>query len=129
MNVRFTFRRWIPALAATVVVSISALYLLVNAGAARGRVAAVEASAAVTFEDARSVLDRRCTVCHSAQPSDLSFGPMPGGVAFDTPGQIRALADRIRARAVETQTMPPANKTRITGEERALLGAWTAAQR
>lgn len=129
MNARFTFRRWVPALAAAVVVSIAALYLLVNAGATRGGVAAVEASAAVTFEDARSVLDRRCTACHSAQPSDLSFGPMPGGVAFDTPEQIRALADRIRARAVETQTMPPANKTRITDEERALLGAWTAGQR
>ena len=50
----------------------------------------------------------------------------PAGVAFDTPEQIRAHVERIRARAVETQTMPPANKTHITDEERALLGRWIA---
>ena len=49
---------------------------------------------------------------------------MPGGVAFDTPEQIMALKDRILDRAVTTQTMPPANKTRMTDEERAALRAW-----
>jgi len=50
---------------------------------------------------------------------------LPGGpVAFDTPEQIRALAPRIHERAVVTRTMPPANKTRITDEERAMLGRW-----
>ena len=130
MNVRFTYRRWVLALAATVVVSVAMLYVLMNAGPRRGGLAAPQVRAGgATFEEARSVLDRRCTACHSAQPSDLSFGPVPGGVAFDTPEQIRALADRIRARAVETHTMPPANKTRITDAERALLGAWTAGPR
>ena len=55
-----------------------------------------------------------------------TFGVAPGGVAFDTPEQVRARADRIRARAVDTQTMPPANKTHVTDEERALLGRWIA---
>jgi uncharacterized membrane protein len=127
MNVRFTFPGWIPALAGTVAVSIAALTLLLAAGGSR-RSATTRASRNpnVTFEEVRSVLDRRCTACHSAQPSDLSFGPVPGGAAFDTPEQIHALASRIRARAVETQTMPPANKTRITAGERELLGRWTA---
>jgi uncharacterized membrane protein len=77
-----------------------------------------------TFAEARHVIDRRCTVCHSANPSDLTFGVAPGGVAFDTPEQIVARAARIRERAVVTRTMPPGNKTHITEAERALLGAY-----
>ena len=80
----------------------------------------------MTFNEARRIIDRRCAACHSAAPSDLSFGPAPGGVTFDTPEQILAHAARIRARAVMTRTMPPANKTRITDVERALLGRWIA---
>ncbi|HEX6250993.1 MAG TPA: urate hydroxylase PuuD, partial [Gemmatimonadaceae bacterium] len=130
MNVRFTYRRWIPGLAATVAVGIAALYLLVNSPGGRGRgLAGVDPGGEVTFAEVRSVIDRRCTVCHSAQPSDDSFGPAPGGAAFDTPEQIHALSLRIRERAVGTRTMPPANKTRITDEERAILGRWTPGTR
>jgi uncharacterized membrane protein len=80
--------------------------------------------ATVTFADARHVIDRRCAVCHSAAPSDLTFGVAPAGVAFDTPAQIAARAARIRERAVVTRTMPPANRTHITDAERALLARW-----
>jgi uncharacterized membrane protein len=127
MNVRFTVRRWVPALAGTIAFSVAALYLLMDAGSeGRSPAARTPQPAEVTFEEVRSVLDRRCTACHSVHPSDLSFGPAPGGAAFDTPDQIRALGPRIRERAVETQTMPPANKTRITAGERELLGRWAA---
>jgi uncharacterized membrane protein len=124
MNVRFTWRRWKPALAATVAASLAALYLV---GAAPSRAAvADEGGERVTAAQAHAVIQKRCTVCHSASPADLTFGPAPAGVAFDTPEEIRARIDRIRARAVETQTMPPANKTHMTLEERALLGRWIA---
>jgi uncharacterized membrane protein len=129
MNVRFTFNRWIPALGATIAVSSAALYLLVHSDTGRRQAIVGRPLVPVTFEEVRSVLDRRCTACHSAQPSDLSFGPAPGGAAFDSPDQIHALAARIRERAVETHTMPPANKTRITVEERELLERWTARPR
>ena len=49
---------------------------------------------------------------------------MPGGVSFETVERIQALAPRIRERAVITRTMPMANKTGITEEERAELGRW-----
>lgn len=80
-----------------------------------------------TFADARAVVNRRCLPCHSAYPADRSFGPTPAGVAFDTPDDIRRLAERIRVRAVETQTMPLGNTTGMTPEERGLLGRWIAA--
>jgi uncharacterized membrane protein len=45
---------------------------------------------------------------------------------FDAPEKVQAMADKIRFRVVETKTMPMANKTGITEEERALLGRWIA---
>jgi uncharacterized membrane protein len=128
MNVRFTMPSWRPALAGTVVLSAAALYALL----ALGRPVSAQPGAApgvpavVTFADARHVIDRRCAACHSLEPSDSTFGPAPGGVAFDRPEQIVAHAARIRERAVVTRTMPPANKTHMTERERALLARWLA---
>jgi uncharacterized membrane protein len=128
MNVRFTYRHWVPALATVVLVGLIPLYLLLQRGASRDggprTAAAMSLPDAVTFAEARVVIDRRCAACHSREPSDVSLGLTPAGVAFDTPEQIRALAPRIHERAVVTRTMPPANKTRITDRERALLGRW-----
>jgi uncharacterized membrane protein len=73
------------------------------------------------------VIDRRCAVCHSARPTDLTYGPAPAGAMFDTPQQIMAHSSRIRERAAILKTMPPANRTHITEAERALLGRWVSA--
>ena len=127
MNVRFTYRPWVRTLAATVVTGAVVLYLLVTLGGGRASAtpAALAPGDSVTFDQVRTIIDRRCAACHSRQPSDLSFGLAPGGVAFDTPAEIAASASRIRERAVVTQTMPPSNKTRMTEQERAMLGRWT----
>jgi len=114
--------RWALAPAA---LALGAVVVLSAPPAARPAVAAV----APRFADVRAVIDRRCLPCHSAYPTDSVFGraPPPAGVAFDTPEAVQRLAERIRVRAVETQTMPLANKTGMTPEERELLGRWVAA--
>jgi len=126
LNVRFTYASWKPVLAATFVAGIAALYVLLvlpsPTSAERAAPSAIAAN--VSFADARHVIDRRCAVCHSAQPADLTFGVAPAGVMFDTPDQIAARVLRIRERAIVTRTMPPANKTNITDAERALLARW-----
>ena len=126
LNIRFTYPRWKAALAATLAASIAVLALLFVANpfarSPRPQVAAF--TAAPTFADVQRIIDRRCAACHSSSPADVSLGVMPAGVAFDTPEQIMALKDRILDRAVTTRTMPPANKTRMTDEERAALRAW-----
>ena len=82
-----------------------------------------------SFAAVRAVVVQRCLPCHSRFPSDPTFGsaPAPAGVAFDTPESIARFAERIRVRAVETQTMPLGNKTGMTPEERNLLARWIAA--
>jgi uncharacterized membrane protein len=54
------------------------------------------------------------------------FTTPPLGVTFDTPEEITTRADRILARAVETRTMPLANQTGMTDEERDALARWIA---
>ena len=82
--------------------------------------------APVDFAEVRAVVAQRCVTCHSAAPTDEDFKQAPNGAIFDTPVQLRRNAQKINARAVLTQTMPPANKTEMTDDERALLGAWIA---
>jgi uncharacterized membrane protein len=125
LNIRFSYGRWRPALAAVITATCVAILLVLRMPISAGSsVATITLPERVTFDDARHVIDRRCGACHSAQPSDLTFGAAPAGVMFDTPEQIAARAARIRERAVTTRTMPPANKTNITDAERALLGRW-----
>ena len=129
LNIRYTFRYWVPALGLTVAGGF--LFLLVegrpNAGSSTAAVrAANDLPSQVAFEDARSIIDRRCTACHSATPAIAEFGATPGGVSFDDPSRIRALAERIRVRAIDTRTMPLGNRTNMTDRERALLARWLA---
>jgi uncharacterized membrane protein len=128
LNLRFTWRPWKPALATTLAASVGAIYavLAIPAGPEAPRADPSGVPATVTFADVRHVIDRRCAACHSAEPSDVSFGVAPAGVSFDTPAQIAARAARINERAVVTRTMPPGNKTRITDAERAVLARWIA---
>jgi uncharacterized membrane protein len=126
LNIRFTTAAWKPVLGAVIAASAMAMFAILRMDTAPAPAADAMSSAPVTFAEARHVIDKRCSACHSAHPSDLTYGAAPAGVKYDTPEQIAALALRIRERAVVTRTMPPGNKTRITDEERALLGRWVA---
>jgi uncharacterized membrane protein len=136
MNIRFVWAPWKPALAFTGVGGLALLYGMIWLGNSPNftfgpgpskQMLERPSSApltAVTFGEVRHVIDRRCAVCHSQNPVDLTFGVAPAGVMFDTEEQIMARRSRILERAVVTRTMPPANKTRITDSERAVLDAW-----
>jgi len=99
-----------------------AMFLSTAKGAAAR--AATRAGSVPAFVAVRAVITQRCQPCHSRYQTDSSLGVAPGGVTFDTPESIARLAERIRVRAVETKTMPLANKTGMTDEERALLARW-----
>jgi uncharacterized membrane protein len=126
LNIRFTFPAWKPVLASTFAAGVLALFALerTSQAPATTTVAGDPLPDRVVFADVRHVIDRRCAVCHSARPTDFTFGVAPAGVAFDTPEEVAARAARIRERAVVTRTMPPGNKTNITDRERALIGRW-----
>ncbi len=82
--------------------------------------------AAVAYTEVHRIIHARCIVCHSATPTHPTAPVAPAGVTLDTPREIRAWANRIHARVVETQTMPLANLTGMTPDERALIDRWYA---
>ena len=51
----------------------------------------------------------------------------PKGVNLETATNIKQHAEAIKAQAVTSKVMPLANVTKITDEERALLGQWVDA--
>ncbi len=126
LNLRWTYAAWKPALAGTISVSVIALWSVMNFGTSQKPIVTATASGPVSFEDARHIIDRRCAVCHSERPTDLTFGPAPVGVKFDTPEEILSHAARIHERAYVSRTMPPGNKTGITDAERDMLGRWSS---
>jgi uncharacterized membrane protein len=94
---------------------------------AAARTSSAQPDSVPPFQAVRAVIAQRCLPCHSQYQSDRAFGPAPGGVTFDTPESVARLAERIRVRAVETRTMPLANRTGMSAEERGLLARWIAA--
>lgn len=85
------------------------------------------AGGTATFAEANRVIQARCVACHSASPTHPTAPVAAAGVMLDTPREVAAWAARIHERAVVTRTMPLANLTGMTDEERALLGRWYAA--
>jgi uncharacterized membrane protein len=79
------------------------------------------------FAQVQPIVERRCAPCHGAHPTDPGFRSPPAGLVLDSYEHVKAASERIKARAVDTATMPLANKTGMTPAERQSLGAWIAA--
>ena len=124
LNLRWQLPAWKPAMGSLIISGVLLLWAIMRFGGSQVAAAAAIPAGPVSFADARHVIDRRCAVCHSGRPTDMSFGGAPSGVMFDTPEQIIAHAARIRERAVIQKTMPPGNKTNITDAERQIIGRW-----
>ena len=80
--------------------------------------------ATVAESDVVAVVQQRCTVCHSEQPTQAGFTAPPAGLVLDSVEQIRAQADRVYQASVATRTMPIGNLTSMTDHERQWVGQW-----
>ncbi len=72
----------------------------------------------------QEIIRARCSGCHSASPTQAGFVAPPAGLAMDDAEQVRTNAARIYRSAVLTKTMPLGNLTKITQQERDLIGQW-----
>lgn len=88
--------------------------------------AAPQASAATatapTLAQVHTVLQARCTACHSAAPTLMPSAP--AGLLLDNDAAVRAAAPRIYQQVVQLKAMPLGNVTHITDAERALIARW-----
>ncbi|MDA1325103.1 MAG: urate hydroxylase PuuD [Proteobacteria bacterium] len=78
----------------------------------------------VPFAKIELLVRTRCSACHTAKPVQEGFETPPKNIKFDTPEEIHKHAAMIKRTAVLTSTMPLGNITRMTPEERKLLGLW-----
>jgi len=79
----------------------------------------------VTLEEVSTIINNRCTVCHSSNPTDAVWKVPPNGVKYDTAEQIYNLRDKIFLRVVVSKNMPfNNNQTGMTQEERDMINCW-----
>lgn len=124
MNIRYSTSKWAAGFATTATVGVATLFLLISHQPTAKAKAANFGPDQISFTAVNIVIAQRCRPCHSATPTDATLTAAPAGVMFDTPEQIKKHAERIKARAVISKTMPLGNKTGISQEERDLLGQW-----
>lgn len=82
----------------------------------------------VSDAEALGISQSRCAACHAAKPSEPSIKAPPKGVMLETLDDLRRYKLQIITQAVNGRSMPLGNKTGISMEERAKLGAWLAKQ-
>ena len=102
---------------------IAVLVLLATAIAIAPRPAA-STGAQGAFADVRTVIQERCSTCHSTAPTHVAFPAAPAGVILDSDEQIIAEAYRIYQQTFVLRVMPIGNLTKITEDERDLIKAW-----
>ncbi|HMQ58790.1 MAG TPA: urate hydroxylase PuuD, partial [Rhizobiaceae bacterium] len=81
-------------------------------------------AAAEGFEQARDIVQGRCSMCHAAEPVWEGIIAPPKGVVLEDDAAIAAHAREIYLQAGRSHAMPPANVTAITGAERKVLRQW-----
>ncbi|NQY50124.1 MAG: urate hydroxylase PuuD [Colwellia sp.] len=78
----------------------------------------------VTIADVQTIVEQRCSACHSENNTDDIFQTAQGGVLFTDAASIEQWAPRIKARVIDSKDMPFMNKTKMTDEERLTLSLW-----
>ena len=78
----------------------------------------------VTDAEALGIIQTRCAACHAAKPADKSTKAAPKGIMLESLEELRRYANKIAVQAVNSKAMPLGNRTKMTDEERAKLGAW-----
>lgn len=106
--------------------AVMTLAVLVTLTAKPSKAESVDEATAVAVTDAQmlGIVKARCQACHSSHPTDDVFTSPPNGVVFETLAEIRMMAPTIRVRVIDTETMPLANKTGMTADERVTMSRW-----
>lgn len=123
-NVRHKTNKWAWSLPAAAVGLGAMAFVTAPDRGPFGSVEELEAQPAVSFREVKAIIGTRCLMCHSESPSDDVFSAAPNGVTFDTDEEIVRWAPRMKVRTYDLRTMPLANKSGISDEERLKIGAW-----
>ncbi|KUR75627.1 urate hydroxylase PuuD [Novosphingobium sp. FSW06-99] len=116
-----------PTGAAMALAAVLALISVTYVSLEKAAPAKAATAGPVTYAEVQPIFARHCMACHSKHPTNPAFATPPLGVELDSYAHASAVAQRIKAVAVDAQIMPLGNTTGITLDERRKLGAWIAA--
>jgi uncharacterized membrane protein len=85
-------------------------------------------SGQVSDAEVLAITQTHCVSCHALKPTNATIKAAPKGVMLETLDDLKRHKNQIIVQAVNNRSMPMGNKTRITAEDRAKLGAWLAKQ-
>ena len=120
----------VPALAALALI-IFVVWLTAPASTrnASTPAATTDAAAGATMVPDRArvrlIVEQRCVPCHAVKPSEPGFYAPPNGLVLQSLDQVATHAPQVQQQLVN-HTMPLANLTKMSDEERAVLLAWLA---
>jgi len=84
----------------------------------------IDPSQQVSDAQVLALTAKHCAMCHAAKPTHDGFDAPPKGVLLTSTDQLVQHKDQIIAQAVQGNTMPLGNETKMTEDERKELGAW-----
>ncbi len=76
--------------------------------------------------DIMPLIQARCVTCHAAKPDHPGFAAAPAGILLDREEVVDLQALIIFNAVIVTQSMPLANATQMSDEERDLIARWYA---
>jgi uncharacterized membrane protein len=82
----------------------------------------------ITDIQIKTIIEQRCSACHSDNNTDEMFTSAQAGVVFSDMASIEQWIPRIKARVIDSKDMPFMNKTQMTEDERKTLAIWLAKQ-
>ncbi len=86
--------------------------------------AAARFASADGFDDAASIVQGRCSMCHAREPFWDGIRWAPKGVVLETEADIALNAREVFLQAGVSHAMPPANVTWMEADERAKIAEW-----
>jgi uncharacterized membrane protein len=118
------FRAWplIPA------VLLLGSLVFITTPDSRPAVQAVSTTTAVTTGEVFGIVQQRCIKCHSPTPDFSGFTSAPLGIELDSKDKLIQHAERIYQTVVMMRSMPLANLTKMSDEERDIVANWYSHQ-
>jgi uncharacterized membrane protein len=83
-----------------------------------------DTSGVPTSGQAFNIIQSRCVGCHATEPAHPGFSAAPMGITLDDISALNGNDERVYQTVVVSRSMPLANTTGMTDEERDLISQW-----
>jgi uncharacterized membrane protein len=105
------------------VLALAAVVIALAPAPGRGAAGKQAMAAAGELSRVQHIVQVRCVPCHAATPTQAGFSAAPNGLVLETLDQLSAHLPQVQQQ-LSARTMPLANLTAMTEEERSAMLTW-----